>query len=174
MFSPRARKMALTVHVSTSVGFVGAVCVFLALAADGLLTASQEHAAAAYVSMQIATWRVIVPLSFAALITGIVQSLGTPWGLFRYYWVLAKLALTVFGAAVLLVHTQPVALMAHMASRASPLAAELDQVKLQLVVASAAGVAVLLLTTALSIYKPRGLTPYGWRQQQAERLPPSP
>ena len=38
--------------------------------------------------------------------------------------------------------------------------------RVQLVIASGAGVLALLATTALSIYKPRGLTRYGWRRQQ--------
>jgi hypothetical protein len=41
--------------------------------------------------MELTTWIVIVPLSLAALLTGVVQSLGTPWGLFRHRWIVAKL-----------------------------------------------------------------------------------
>jgi hypothetical protein len=56
----------------------------------------------------LTTWIVIVPLSLAALLTGVVQSLGTPWGLFRHRWIVAKLALTVVATVLLLVHTQPI------------------------------------------------------------------
>jgi hypothetical protein len=31
------------------------------------------------------------------------------------------------------------------------------------------GLLVLLVITMLNVYKPRGLTPYGWRKQQEER-----
>jgi hypothetical protein len=34
---------------------------------------------------------------------------------------------------------------------------------------SIGGLVVLLLVTILSVYKPRGVTPYGWRQQQERR-----
>ena len=38
----------------------------------------------------------VVPvLALLALVTGIVSSLFTKWGLFRYYWVLIKLVITV-------------------------------------------------------------------------------
>jgi len=39
-------------------------------------------------------------MSLAALATGLVQSLGTEWGLLRYYWVLGKLFLTIFATIV--------------------------------------------------------------------------
>ena len=34
--------------------------------------------------------------------SGLVQSLGTEWGLFRYYWIVAKLSLTVVATMVLM------------------------------------------------------------------------
>ncbi|HYN23361.1 MAG TPA: hypothetical protein VE078_20565, partial [Thermoanaerobaculia bacterium] len=57
---------------------------------------------AAYLAMELTAWFVIVPLILASLLTGLVQSLGTTWGLFRHYWVLAKLVLTVFVTIVLM------------------------------------------------------------------------
>ena len=49
-----------------------------------------------------------VPLALASLVTGIISSLGTTWGLFRYYWVLVKLGLTSLATLALLVHTRPI------------------------------------------------------------------
>jgi hypothetical protein len=51
-------------------------------------------------------WFVLVPLSLASLLTGLVQSLGTPWGLFRHYWVLFKLLINVLATIVLLMYMQ--------------------------------------------------------------------
>jgi len=31
---------------------------------------------------------------------------------------------------------------------------------------------VLLVATALSVYKPKGMTPYGWRKQRASTVAP--
>ena len=46
----------------------------------------------------------LVPLAHASLLTGVAISLGTPWGLFKHYWVLTKLAITLVATLVLLVY----------------------------------------------------------------------
>ena len=61
---------------------------------------------ACYLAMPLIAWLVIVPLAVASLLIGIVQSLGTPWGLFRHWWVLLKLLVTVFATTVLLLKMQ--------------------------------------------------------------------
>lgn len=168
-FTPGLRKLALTAHVASSVGWLGAVGGFLALALAGLAHADTPLARAAYVAMEIVGWAVIVPLSVASLVTGLVQSLGTPWGLLRHWWVVIKLLLTVFATIVLLVHMQPIGFMAGVA--AAPTFAHGDHrgVRFRLVVDAGAALLVLLVTTALSVYKPRGLTRYGQRRQREER-----
>ena len=55
---------------------------------------------------------VLVPLSVASLLSGLVQALGTAWGLFRHYWVLIKLMLTVVATAVLLAYVSTLRLFA--------------------------------------------------------------
>ena len=55
---------------------------------------------AASIAMQLIGWSAIVPLACGSLLTGLVMSLGTPWGLFRHYWVLITFVLTVFSAVV--------------------------------------------------------------------------
>src|SRR5687767_14273305 len=100
--TPRLRKLVLTAHVSSSVGWLGAVAGFLALAVAGLTSHQAETVRAAYLATELITWFVIVPLAFASLLTGLVVSLGTEWGLFRHYWVLIKLLLTIFATGLLL------------------------------------------------------------------------
>lgn len=163
--TPPQRKLALLAHVMTSVGFLGAVASFLVLAWAGLSDADPARVRAAYLAGEMLTWQIIVPLSFASVLTGLLVSLGTAWGLFRHYWVLIKLLITVFATVVLMVHTQPVGHMAQMATEMDLAPGDLTGARIQLVVASAAAVLALLATTALSIYKPRGLTRYGWRRQ---------
>src|SRR6266567_4486110 len=106
--TPRLRKLALTAHVTSSVGWLGAVGGFLALAVAGLASQDSQLVRATYLAMELTGWFVIVPLSLASLPTGLVMSLGTEWGLFRHYWVLAKFLITVLATALLLVHMQPV------------------------------------------------------------------
>src|SRR5260370_7665053 len=99
---PRLRKFALTTHVTCSVGLLGAIAGFLALAVAGLTSREGQMLRGAYLAMELTAWCVIVPLALASLLTGLVQSLGTTWGLFRHYFVLAKLSLTVFPAVLFL------------------------------------------------------------------------
>ena len=165
----RAGKLLLTVHVATSVGFFGAVVVFFGLALTGLFASDPETVEAAYIAGALVTWLVIVPLALATLATGIVQSLGTSWGLMRHYWVLVKLLLTIALTAVLLVHTQPIDSMAALAAKSDLSGGAFFARRLQLVVAAGGGLLLLLAATWLSMAKPRGLTRYGWRKEQARR-----
>ena len=102
--TPRLRKFALTAHTTFSVGWLGAVVAYLALAIAGLTHHDAQMIRAAYLSTELIGWFVIVPFSLAALLTGLVQSLGTQWGLFRHYWILVKFLLTTGASAAQLRH----------------------------------------------------------------------
>jgi hypothetical protein len=174
--TPGLRKFALTTHVTSSVGWLGAVGAFLALAIAGLGSQDPQIVRAAYLAMHLTTWFVIVPLSLAALLTGVVESLGTTWGLFRHYWIVAKLLLTVLATMILLVHTQPIDRVAGIAAQTTLAAGDLRQLRFQLVGDACAALFVLVVTTALSVYKPWGMTSYGLRKLNEETAgyrPPS-
>ncbi len=167
IMASRLRKFALTAHVTSSVGWLGAVVVFLALAVVGLTSQDAQTVRGAYLVMEPAAWFVLVPLAFASLLTGIVQSLGTRWGLFRHYWVLFKLLITVFATIVLLIYMQTFSFMAGVAADPS---ADLGVVRnASPGLHAALGLLVLLVATVLAVYKPRGMTRYGRRKQQEER-----
>ncbi|HVF40071.1 MAG TPA: hypothetical protein VM939_09225 [Gemmatimonadaceae bacterium] len=163
--TPGQRKVVLTAHVVSSVGWLGAVAAFLALAIAGLTSANAQTVRAAYVSMELMGWLVIVPASIASLLTGLVHSLGGAWGLFRHYWILFKLLIAILATAVLFLHMQPIEDVAAIAALRSLSPGELRAVRIQLVADAVAAIVVLLIATVLSVYKPRGLTPYGWRKQ---------
>lgn len=169
ILAPQQRRLLLLAHVVTSVGFLGAVASFLVLAWAGLSKSDPVQVRAAYLAGEMITWRLIVPLSLASVLTGLLVSLSTAWGLFRHYWVIIKLAITLFSTFVLMIHTQPVGHMAQMATKMDLVPSDLVGARLQLVVASGAAVLALIVTTTLSIYKPRGLTRYGWRRQHEYR-----
>lgn len=164
--TPRLRRLALTAHVTSSVGWLGAVISFLALAVVGLTSQDMQLVRSAYVVMETTGWFVIVPLSIASLLTGLVHSLGTEWGLFRHYWVVIKLVLTILATIVLLVHMQPIGQIADVASTSTLSASELHGPRVQVLADAGAAILVLLVATTLAIYKPRGLTRYGRRKQQ--------
>ncbi|WP_437287236.1 hypothetical protein [Sorangium sp. So ce406] len=167
--TPPLRKLALTAHVASSVGWLGSVAAFLALAIAGVTRGDAPTVRGAYVAMDLITWSVIVPLSLASLVTGLIQSLGTPWGLLRHYWVAFKLLLTVVATGVLLLHTRPIQVVASAAAEAALAGGDLRRLRIQLVADAAAALAVLLVATALSVYKPRGVTPHGRREVQRPR-----
>jgi hypothetical protein len=168
IMTPTPRRLALTAHVTCSIGWFGAVAAFLALSIAGMTSRDAQLARAAYLAMEVITRFVIVPLAAVSLLSGIVSSLGTKWGLFRSYWVLLKLLITVLATLVLLVHLQPIERLATVAATSALSGYGLRESQLNMVVASAAALVVLLTLTALSVYKPRGMTPYGQRKQQEQ------
>jgi hypothetical protein len=157
---PGLRKFVLTAHVTFAVGWLGAVAAFLALAIAGLTSQDAQLVRSAYLTMDTIARFVILPLSFAPLITGPILSLFTPWGLFRHYWILVKLLITILSTLILLVHLQPISVLAEAAAGTAAFSAELHGMQVQMVVASAAGLLALLAATALGVYKPRGETPW--------------
>jgi hypothetical protein len=168
---PRLRKLALTAHVISSVGWLGAVVVFFALAVVGLTSQDAQTVRGAYLAMGSTTWTVLVPMAFASLLTGLVQSLGTPWGLFRHYWVLIKFGITIIATYVLWGYTSTLTGLAD-AAAAAPMLSGNDLATLRspsVVVHSGVALVLLLVTTALSVYKPRGMTRHGQRKQLRQR-----
>jgi hypothetical protein len=170
--APVLRKLALTVHVSASVGWLGAVVAFLALAVAGLTSEDAQTVRAAYLTMELLGWYTLVPLAIASLLTGLVQSLVTPWGLFRHYWVVFKLLINLFATIVLLLYTQTLDSFADVAAATSSSSGDLSRLRSTSPLLHA-GLALLLLlvATTLAVYKPRGLTPYGQRKQRAHPAP---
>jgi membrane-bound metal-dependent hydrolase YbcI (DUF457 family) len=166
VMTPGIRKFTLTVHLTCSVGWIGAVMAYLALVVAATISQDSRTLQAAWIAMKLIGWYIIVPLALASLLTGLVMALGTPWGLFRHYWVVLSLALTIFATVVLLAHMQTVSNVA--GRTAETPGAAIGGLPGEFVHAGV-GMLVLLIIQVLNIYKPRGLTPYGWRKQQERR-----
>jgi hypothetical protein len=165
--TPKVRKCALTLHVTFSVGWLGAVLAYLALVVAALNSKDSKIGYVAWISMDLIGWYVIVPLALASLITGIIMSLVTQWGVLRHYWVIFKLVLTVF-ATVILLQTMPgVSVQADLVSETSSF--NIGGLQSQLLHAGG-GLVVLGVITVLSVFKPKGLTKYGQRKQREQRL----
>jgi hypothetical protein len=169
--TPSLRKFVLTAHITSSVGLLGSIAAFLALAVAGLTSQDAPIVRGVYVAMDLTARFVIVPLAFSSLLTGLIESLGTPWGLFRHYWVLAKLLLTAIATIILMVKMELVAYAARLAAETVLPHADLRAAGMQLAVHTAGGLLVLLVPAVLSVYKPRGLTSYGQRKQDEQRAP---
>jgi hypothetical protein len=161
---PALRRLTLTAHVTFSVGWLGAVAAYLAPAIVGLTSSDIEVIRGCHIAMAVMGWFVIVPLALGALVTGLVQSLFTEWGLFRYYWIVAKFALAAIGVTILVVHMRgTVSGLAGLTPEALA-AATAKHLELHLVVHAAGGLVILLAATTLSIFKPWGKTSYGKRK----------
>ena len=167
---PRPRKLALTAHVIASVGWLGAVIAFLNLSVTGLTSQDPQTVRGAYLVMERTGWAVLVPLSLASLLTGLISSLGSTWGLFRHYWVLFKLAINLVATIVLLLYTQTLAYLAGVAAETPlPSRGRHGLRDPSPTLHAAAALLLLLVATTLAIYKPRGMTPYGQRKQHRKR-----
>ena len=176
MMTPGLRRFTFTTHVTSSLGWVGAVIAFLALAVIGFTSDDELTVRGAYLVMAPAAWFVLVPLAHASLLSGIALSLGTTWGLLRHYWVALKLLITVFATVILLIYMRTFRQMAGVA--ADPVV-DLEVVRnASPVVHAILALVLLLAATVLGVYKPLGMTAYGRRkldeQQQAvsTTLPP--
>jgi uncharacterized membrane protein len=161
----RLRRFVLTAHVVSSVGWIGAVVAYLALVVAALTSEDDQTVRAALLGMEL-IYFVLVPLALAAFLTGLVQSLGTTWGLFRHYWVVVKLVLTVLATSVLLLHMPTVSSLADDATQAE--GAALPGAGGELLHAGI-GLLVLLATAILGLYKPPGMTRYGQRKERKPR-----
>ena len=165
---PGLRKLALATHLSVSVGWIGAVAAYLTLDVAVATVDDAQILRAAWVAMGLVVTWAIVPLAVASLVTGLVMALGTKWGLFRHWWVVISLLLTLAATLVLLQEAGVIAEAAAMAAEPATSDAELRNLPPTLP-HSGGGLAVLLVIQVMNVYKPQALTPYGWRKQEEER-----
>lgn len=159
---PATRKASLSVHLAVSVGWIGAALAYIVLAIAAATSDDVVTVRAAWIAMDVAGWYAIVPLAIASLVTGVVVALGSTWGVFRHYWVTISLGVTAFSTAVLLFHMPDV-------SDAAALARAADARALRSLGSDLAhpviGTLILVGVLVLNVYKPAGLTRYGWRRQ---------
>jgi hypothetical protein len=167
MMTPALRRFTFLAHLTSSLGWLGAALAFLALAVIGFTSDDPLKVRGAYLLMAPAAWFVLVPLAHASLVSGIVLSLGTTWGLFRYYWVVLKLGITVFATVILLIYMGTFRQMAGVA--ADPVV-DLEVVRnASPIVHAILALVLLVAATVLGVYKPLGTTAFGERRLQEQR-----
>lgn len=158
----RSRKLVLTVHLIAAVGWIGALAAYGTLTVAALTSESDTTVRSSFVAMEI-VYYALVPLAATALVTGLVQGLGTSWGLLRHYWVVAKLVLTGVAITFLLLNLDDV--RGH-ADEAAAHGAHMPGVASHQLRHVLGGMAILLAAAILGRYKPRGLTRYGRRRRR--------
>jgi hypothetical protein len=143
--SPRLRRAVLTVHIVASVGLLGDVAAVLAVNIRAATATDAGFASASYELLQMFSLVFGIPLSFAALLTGITLGLGSKWGVLRHAWVTAKLMLLL---SVILVGALVI----------GPATTEMrngnGDAETVLIAAAAWDVLALTAATVLSVYKP--------------------
>lgn len=163
--TPRLRRLSLTAHVAVSVGWLGAVAAVLALAIAAVASDDPELVRSAYLAMEVIAWFVLVPLAAGTLVTGLIESLTTKWGLVRHYWVITKLLITVVATVVLLLYTQTLDHFADIAAVTDGSEGVSGSLRSpSAVLHSGVALGLLLAATALAIFKPPGVTRWGRRR----------
>ena len=169
----RIRKLVLTIHVVVSVGWIGIEAGLLTLGLTGLYTRDPELLRAAYVAIGLFGGIFVIPVSIGALITGVLLSIGTPWGLFRHYWVLAKFVVTVAlvagGIFVLNQKLQEAAARVSEVPINTLTSAAVGMLRFQIIATVSAALLFLVTATTLSVYKPWGKTWFGRRKAVTRR-----
>ncbi|WP_175411314.1 DUF2269 domain-containing protein [Streptomyces sp. TRM64462] len=147
------RRALLVFHVAVSVSWLGLSLGLLALGVTAYTTADTSLTEAAYRAMKVFADWLLLPIALATLVSGLVLSLGTPWGLARHRWVWTKFWLTLATATATVFALRPE--IAHAAGAGVP-----DS---SLVAAPLVSTSAYLFMTVVSVLKPWGLTRRGRR-----------
>ncbi|MGC5319207.1 hypothetical protein ACPXB5_10760 [Micromonospora arida] len=148
---PSTRKALLTLHLVTSLGWLGADLVLLTL---GIAVQRGADPAVVYPVMALVGTMLFAPLSVLVWLIGVASSLLTPWGLLRHRWVLVKLLLTTVMVGLVLFLLTPNLRHAGAVGAALPARDRTD-----LVIAPAVSTSLMIIATVLSTYKPWGRRP---------------
>lgn len=160
-----ARRATLAVHVVAAAGWLGLTLGLLALAVTAITTDSATVIEASVRSMKVFADWLIVPLALATLLSGLVLSLGTPWGLARHRWVCTKFWLTLATTIASTFALRPgVTDAAEAVTSGTGVINSTDLVAGPIVSLSA-----YVFMTVVSVLKPWGLTKRGRKQRAGSR-----
>jgi hypothetical protein len=146
--TPRQRKAVLTLHIATSVAWLGVDLVLLTLGIAGLTGADPD---VVYPAQSLVGRVLFMPLSALVWLIGVTNAVLTPWRLFKHWWVLVKLGVTTLMLVLVVFLLYPAL------TQGGELAGAMafpDRVNL--VVAPSVSSSLLIFATILSTYKPWG------------------
>ncbi|GHG91552.1 DUF2269 domain-containing protein [Streptomyces lanatus] len=158
-----ARRAALVVHVIASAGWLGLTLGLLALAITAATTGSAVTVEASVRAMKLFADWLLLPLAFLTLVSGLVLSLGTQWGLARHRWVYIKFWLTLATTTATTFALRPgldTTVAAVAAGEPLPDATGL-------MMGPIVSLSAYLFMTVISVLKPWGLTRRGRRLRDA-------
>jgi hypothetical protein len=161
--SPAFYKLLLAAHIVVSVGWLGVVCAKVTLKLIAITTGTPGVADALY----IASERLNVafpPLAIGTVVTGVLLSLGTKWGLIQHYWVVTKIALTVVVIATAVQIGSRIPQPSAAAMDGGTILGVASSPAILLLSQSVTHVLMLGVATVVSVYKPWGKTWLGRRK----------
>jgi hypothetical protein len=171
--STGARKLTLTIHIITAIGWIGVDFVLFVFALTGMLTDDPTTLATCYLAIDMFAVVLLLPLGLLSLATGLLLGWGTKYGIFRYHWVLWKLILNTVLTTLVLVLLRPGVADAADAvdGPTATLPDRLSEAQSNLIFPPTVSITALTFATVLAVYKPWGRTKYGRRRLEAERRP---
>lgn len=105
--SGRARKITLMLHIASAGAWFGIDVVMAVVIFRALLTGDDATKAVNYQALELfAIWPSFV-MGVSCLTTGVILGLGSKYGLVRYWWVTAKLAINLVLTTLILVALRP-------------------------------------------------------------------
>lgn len=163
--SRTARRATLVVHVTAAAGWLGLTLGLLALSLAAITTDSAAVIEAAARSMKLFADWLVLPLALLTLLSGLLLSLGTPWGLARHRWVYTKFWLTLATTAASAFALRPgINDTVATVSAGDPVTDPTGLIAGPIVSLSA-----YLFMTVVSVLKPWGLTRRGRKQRDQKR-----
>ena len=168
--SPSLINLNRTAHIIISLSWIGTVIAFFAISIVGLTSHNIEIVRGSYYFMDLISLYTIIPISVLAFLTGLIQSLGTSWGLFRYYWIILKFVLTIAAVGLLLLHQFKLMDQAAAIVELSPAGTMPNVGGSGKELMTKSGLAIFLLVgiAILGIYKPWSQTSFGHREDKAQ------
>ncbi|HSA48884.1 MAG TPA: hypothetical protein VLH10_02070 [Yinghuangia sp.] len=155
-FPRGVRRAVNSSHVVVAVGLVGVEWVMVML---GVIARNSDDPALrhnVYEVMRSLVFAAGIPLAALSLVTGVVLSLRTPWGLWKHLWIKVKIVLLilviVLGAGVVSSWVRELGAMTAPGGDPSGLTA----VQWYQIAGASVQLAALIAATFLSVYKPSG------------------
>ncbi|MFJ2771573.1 DUF2269 family protein [Streptomyces sp. NPDC087300] len=156
-----ARRATLVVHVVGAAGWLGLTLGLLALALTAITTRSPAVVEASVRSMKVFADWLVLPLALVTLLSGLLLSLGTKWGLARHRWVYTKFWLTLATTAASVFALRP----GVNDSAATVAAGDPITDPTGLIAGPIVSLTAYVFMTVISVLKPWGLTRRGRKQR---------
>ncbi|MBM7553354.1 hypothetical protein [Thalassobacillus pellis] len=154
--SIKPRRWLLIFHLLFCAIMFGNMVTFLLLSIAASSTEDSNLMEACYQIMHLLSETSVRASTFATIITGVLLSVWTKWGLFKYYWILAKegLTLLLFGLNVWAMEAWTNRALTKVTSTTFPTTSAI--VQLDLWVGIILQLFTLILIFAISVFKPWG------------------